>query len=151
MNSDPLQILPYFILVKFPLSLNPPHLTYHFTSPRKIFHTATINPTTTMSLEQDDDEIPYAPLLYRNAPTDSNHHRVLSSTALDALKEFYADRDAQQKRFEELKTAAEKPLSMEDFAEDWNESQFWVFYSLVSIYALERANETSTPTRPQVL
>lgn len=51
---------------------------------------------------------------------------------MDALKEFYADRDARQQQFEDLKAVAEedassgKPLSMEAFAEDWNESQFWV-------------------------
>jgi hypothetical protein len=59
-------------------------------------------------------------------------NRVLSSSALDALKEFYADRDARQKQFEDLKTVAEEnaakgiPLTMDAFAEDWNESQFWV-------------------------
>jgi len=57
---------------------------------------------------------------------------ALSSSALDALKDFYADRDARQKAFEDLQTAAEEnatkgvPLSMDAFAEDWNESQFWV-------------------------
>ncbi|TVY93999.1 Protein-lysine N-methyltransferase [Lachnellula willkommii] len=53
---------------------------------------------------------------------------VLSGSALDALKEFYADRDAHHKQFEDLKAAAEDnaaPLSMDAFAEDWNESQFW--------------------------
>ncbi|TVY55011.1 Protein-lysine N-methyltransferase EFM5 [Lachnellula cervina] len=53
---------------------------------------------------------------------------VLSGSALDALKEFYADRDAHYKQFEDLKAAAEDnaaPLSMDAFAEDWNESQFW--------------------------
>jgi len=51
---------------------------------------------------------------------------------VDALKEFYADRDAQQKHFEELKARAEddhvasKPLTMDAFNEDWNSSQFWV-------------------------
>lgn len=77
--------------------------------------------------------------------------RTLSSHALDALKEFYADRDARAKQFEQLKNEAEDkhaaahddgggpaasagssnsklkyPLSMEVFTEDWNESQFWV-------------------------
>ncbi|TVY84343.1 EEF1A lysine methyltransferase [Lachnellula suecica] len=53
---------------------------------------------------------------------------VLSGSTLDALKEFYADRDARQKQFEDLKDAAADnaaPLTMEAFAEDWNESQFW--------------------------
>lgn len=74
--------------------------------------------------------------------------RTLSSHALDALKEFYTERDARAKKFEELQAEAEErakaaaegtvasssgagsaltyPLSMETFGEDWNESQFWV-------------------------
>lgn len=56
--------------------------------------------------------------------------RALSSSTLDALKEFYADRDARLKQFEDLKNVAEEnasnqPLTMDAFAEDWNESQFW--------------------------
>jgi hypothetical protein len=46
------------------------------------------------------------------------------------LKEFYSERDARQKQFEDLKTKAEDDfegkLSMEAFTEDWNASQFWV-------------------------
>jgi hypothetical protein len=48
---------------------------------------------------------------------------------LDALKEFYGERDARQKQFEELKGQAEDDfegkLSMDAFTEDWNVSQFW--------------------------
>ena len=72
---------------------------------------------------------------------------MLSSHALDALKEFYAERDASADMFARLReesaaadTAAAtdsgeadaakprvvKPLSMDVFSEDWNESQFWV-------------------------
>jgi hypothetical protein len=61
------------------------------------------------------------------------------------LKEFYADRDARLKQFEDLKAVAEDEhaassssaagatalLSMEAFAEDWNESQFWVCLSFL--------------------
>lgn len=55
----------------------------------------------------------------------------MSGSALDALKEFYKDRDAHQQKFEDLKQRAEDqadgvPLTMDAFAEDWNESQFWV-------------------------
>lgn len=66
--------------------------------------------------------------------------RVLSSHALDALKEFYADRDVHAKKFEKLKEEAEEnaaagqPLSMEAFSEDWNESQFWVGWIASSIH-----------------
>jgi len=57
-------------------------------------------------------------------------YRQLSGEALGALQEFYNERDDRQRRFEELKQAAEegssRTLSMLDFAEDWNASQFWV-------------------------
>lgn len=69
--------------------------------------------------------------------------RTLSSNALEALQEFYSERDARAKQFEQLKVEAEEkgdatpdpfalesalkyPLSMETFGEDWNKSQFWV-------------------------
>ncbi|OAK95032.1 hypothetical protein IQ06DRAFT_285034 [Phaeosphaeriaceae sp. SRC1lsM3a] len=61
---------------------------------------------------EDDDEMPQ-----------------LSGSALDALKEFYGERDARQKQFENLKSQAEDDfegkLSMDAFTEDWNASQFW--------------------------
>ncbi|KUJ14735.1 N-6 adenine-specific DNA methyltransferase-like protein 2 [Mollisia scopiformis] len=66
-----------------------------------------------------------------NAIEEENDVPVLSSSALDALKEFYADRDARAKAFEDLKAGAEDEAqsrakwSMESFQEDWNESQFW--------------------------
>lgn len=68
-------------------------------------------------MDEEDDDVP-----------------VLSSSALDALKEFYADRDARAKVFEDLKADAENEAdgrvkngkwNMEMFQEDWNESQFW--------------------------
>ncbi|OCK84920.1 N-6 adenine-specific DNA methyltransferas-like protein 2 [Lepidopterella palustris CBS 459.81] len=55
----------------------------------------------------------------------------LSADALNALKEFYGERDIMQKQFEDLKAQAENDfdgktqLSMEAFTEDWNASQFW--------------------------
>ncbi|KAF2641594.1 hypothetical protein P280DRAFT_549286 [Massarina eburnea CBS 473.64] len=65
-----------------------------------------------MALIGDDDAIPQ-----------------LSAGALDALKEFYTERDTRQKQFEDLKLKAEDEfegkLSMEAFTEDWNASQFW--------------------------
>ncbi|MCJ1481067.1 hypothetical protein MMC06_001223 [Schaereria dolodes] len=54
----------------------------------------------------------------------------LSGAALSALQDFYRDRDAQEKNFEDLKSAIKESeqntkLSMETFTEDWNTSQFW--------------------------
>lgn len=56
---------------------------------------------------------------------------TLSDAALDALKEFYRDRDAREKQFEDLRStidneSGKSPLTMDAFAENWNESQFWV-------------------------
>lgn len=59
---------------------------------------------------------------------DGDDMPQLSGDAMAALKEFYADRDNQEKKFEDLKAAAEdqhQKLSMDMFAEDWNASQFW--------------------------
>lgn len=59
---------------------------------------------------------------------------MLSASTLDALKQFYSERDARAEQFARLKQQAEEQhaagqqqqLSMEAFTEDWNESQFWV-------------------------
>ncbi|EPE03403.1 n-6 adenine-specific dna methyltransferase 2 [Ophiostoma piceae UAMH 11346] len=82
---------------------------------------------------------------------DSDDELTLSSSAMDALKAFYAERDENARRFAELNAAAtaaaaaaaaagaeadkpalieplatlEVPLSMKLFTEDWNASQFW--------------------------
>ena len=68
--------------------------------------------------------------------TQAKHYKSqLSAGALDALKEFYGERDTRQKQFEDLKSQAEndfdgkKLLSMEAFTEDWNASQFWVSFT----------------------
>lgn len=71
---------------------------------------------------------------------DDSEKIELSGTALDALKEFYADRDAREKQFEDLKTAAAddekaKTISMETFEENWNESQFWYSQETADILA----------------
>jgi len=70
------------------------------------------------------------------APNDTcvditNLPSCLSGQALDALAEFYSERDLQQHRLENLKTVEDGAnkdveLSMEAFREDWNVSQFWV-------------------------
>lgn len=46
------------------------------------------------------------------------------------MKDFYVEKDAREKQFDELKARAQddadcRDLSMEAFAEDWNASQFW--------------------------
>ena len=65
--------------------------------------------------DDDDDDIP-------NLPGDT----------IVALQEFYTERELSAKRFEELKTGLEERpqiLSMNMFMEDWNASQFWVWFS----------------------
>ncbi|KAG0647339.1 Elongation factor methyltransferase 5 [Hyphodiscus hymeniophilus] len=73
---------------------------------------------------------------------------VLSGSALDALREFYVDRDARLKQFEDLKKGAEENaagqiLSMDAFAEDWNESQFWYSEQTATILAKELLQGTT--------
>lgn len=71
--------------------------------------------------------------------SDSDDEPItLSSHALAALAEFEAEKDASQQKFEKLRTgittggptapviSGDEPLSISAFAEDWNESQFWV-------------------------
>jgi len=57
-------------------------------------------------------------------------HSKLPADTLGALQDFYREKDARQKQFEDLKTTAEddfEQLSIHTlFAEDWNASQFWV-------------------------
>ncbi|KAG7136400.1 EEF1A lysine methyltransferase 1 like protein [Verticillium longisporum] len=78
---------------------------------------------------------------------------ALSSHALAALAEFNAEKDAHQKRFEELNAKAEEnaarnvPLSMSVFEEDWNKSQFWYSDETALAYAgelLRDVDETDT-------
>lgn len=58
----------------------------------------------------------------------------LSGRALEALADFYSERDSEKQRLEQLRIAAERQggdtkLSMGAFTEDWNASQFWVWNS----------------------
>lgn len=117
-------------------------------------------------MADSDDEplyVSFTPPLFMPLHQANEHNRTLSSHALDALKEFYTERDARAKKFEELQAEAEErakaaaegkaasssggdgagsaltyPLSMETFGEDWNESQFWVRVNLFLLvcYAL---------------
>jgi pyrroloquinoline quinone (PQQ) biosynthesis protein C len=80
--------------------------------------------------------------LCANYGVDNLGLRTLSSSTLDALKQFYAERDARAEQFAKLKAQAEEQhaaaatnagqLSIEAFTEDWNESQFWVRRSVCS-------------------
>lgn len=50
---------------------------------------------------------------------------VLSGAALAALQNFYVDRDKQLDDFEQLRMNKNDDLTIADFKEDWNTSQFW--------------------------
>ncbi|TGO50679.1 hypothetical protein BCON_0178g00050 [Botryotinia convoluta] len=83
--------------------------------------------------------------------TEDDDMPVLSGSALDALKEFYKDRDAHQQKFEDLKQRAEDqadgvPLTMDAFAEDWNESQFWYSNETATILAQELLRDAVADT-----
>ncbi|KAG9649841.1 N-6 adenine-specific DNA methyltransferas-like protein 2, partial [Aureobasidium melanogenum] len=62
---------------------------------------------------------------------DEDDRPQLDPSTLALLQEFYTERDERQKQFEDLKAKAEdefdnsKPLSMDLFAESWQDSQFW--------------------------
>lgn len=67
------------------------------------------------------------------------------------LKEFYGEKDARQKHFEDLKSKAEdnfdqQQLSMDAFTEDWNASQFWYTGETASILARQLLHEASDQT-----
>ncbi|PSR90855.1 putative N6-adenine methyltransferase-domain-containing protein [Coniella lustricola] len=104
---------------------------------------------------------------------------TLSSNALDALKEFYSERDARAKQFEQLKAEAEDranggasggegagagaggasssasalkyPLSMETFGEDWNESQFWYSDETATLLAHQLLDGATASTKIAVV
>ncbi|CUS08125.1 unnamed protein product [Tuber aestivum] len=66
------------------------------------------------------------------AEGDSDNELQLSSVALEALNSFLVEKDERQRRFADLKATLEKEyeerqkvITMEDFEEDWQQSQFW--------------------------
>lgn len=84
---------------------------------------------------------------------------TLSDDALNALSEFYRDRDDREKQFEDLRSTIDhepgkSPLTMDAFAEDWNESQFWVCDG-VKLYqqsdSVQYSQETATLLANQLL
>ncbi|KAL1899130.1 Protein-lysine N-methyltransferase efm5 [Sporothrix stenoceras] len=96
---------------------------------------------------------------------DSDDELTLSSSALDALKDFYKERDEREKKFAELQAAAEAAakakahaqaeadaaaaallpdLSMAAFTEDWNESQFWYSDETATLLARQLLDGTDS-------
>ncbi|KAF1843827.1 uncharacterized protein K460DRAFT_418824 [Cucurbitaria berberidis CBS 394.84] len=86
---------------------------------------------------------------------DDNDMPQLSAGALDALKDFYGERDARQKQFEELRGQAEDEfegkLSMEAFTEDWNASQFWYSDETATVLARQLLDGATNDTRIAVV
>ncbi|KAF2096489.1 hypothetical protein NA57DRAFT_42016 [Rhizodiscina lignyota] len=75
----------------------------------------------------------------------------LSAGALDALKEFYSEKDSRQKQFEDLRSQAEdsfeqQKLSMDAFTEDWNVSQFWYNDETATLLAKQLLDGTTNDT-----
>ncbi|KAF9731745.1 Protein-lysine N-methyltransferase EFM5 [Paraphaeosphaeria minitans] len=89
------------------------------------------------------------------AETEDDGPIQLSAGALDALKEFYGERDARAKQFEDLKTQAEDDfagtLSMEAFTEDWNASQFWYSDETATTLARQLLEGATDDTRIAVV
>ncbi|AEO67708.1 uncharacterized protein THITE_2052159 [Thermothielavioides terrestris NRRL 8126] len=79
---------------------------------------------------------------------------TLSASTLDALKAFYAERDARAEQFAKLQAEAEerhaagqtKPLSMDVFTEDWNKSQFWYAEETASLLARQLLDGATAET-----
>ncbi|MCJ1411692.1 hypothetical protein MMC19_005784 [Ptychographa xylographoides] len=91
-------------------------------------------------------------------PREEDGIPVLSGDALAALQDFYNDRDAQQKRFEQLKAATEdasttggQRLSMDMFTEDWNASQFWYNDATATILARQLLSGATSSTHLAVV
>lgn len=80
-----------------------------------------------------------------------NRNSQLSADTLALLKEFYGEKDARQKHFEDLKTKAEddfdkQHFSMDAFTEDWNASQFWYTDETASLLARQLLHQASDET-----
>jgi hypothetical protein len=85
----------------------------------------------------------------------ANQRRQLSGDALAALKDFYGERDAREKQFENLKSQAEDEfegkLSMDAFTEDWNASQFWYNDETATVLARQLLDGATDDTRIAVV
>ncbi|KAF1956862.1 hypothetical protein CC80DRAFT_412383 [Byssothecium circinans] len=90
------------------------------------------------------------------APIEDDDEIIqLPADTLDLLKEFYGERDARQKQFEDLKVKAEDDfegkLSMEAFTEDWNASQFWYDDETAATLARQLLDGATDETRIAVV
>lgn len=83
--------------------------------------------------------------------SDDESDLELSTSTLDALKSFYAERDARAEQFAKLQAEAEErhaldvKLSMDAFTEDWNESQFW-YSDETATFLAKQLLADATPT-----
>lgn len=80
---------------------------------------------------------------------NNGNYSTLSSDAITALQEVYAEKELADKRFEDLKaemaqSALKTPLTMEIFLEDWNASQFWVQHSPLAAFKYSYNLSTAT-------
>ncbi|OBT47943.1 hypothetical protein VE00_01615 [Pseudogymnoascus sp. WSF 3629] len=84
---------------------------------------------------------------------DDNDIPMLSGSALEALKEFYAERDAKEKELENLKAKKNTGdiLSMDTFTENWNDSQFWYSQETADIFARELLAKCDNKSRIAVI
>ncbi|KAK1251372.1 hypothetical protein MKX07_006851 [Trichoderma sp. CBMAI-0711] len=80
--------------------------------------------------------------------SDSDDEPItLSSHALEALRAFEAEREEHQAKFQKLQAEAESNnslLSIDTFAEDWNESQFWYSDETANILATELLRDATS-------
>ncbi|KAL9084409.1 MAG: hypothetical protein Q9159_005243 [Coniocarpon cinnabarinum] len=81
---------------------------------------------------------------------------ALPVSTLNALAEFYEERDAKSKEFENLKSQAEDDFaiqqwSMSAFTEDWNASQFWYTDETATVLAQALLDGAHAATRIAVV
>ncbi|RDA89843.1 hypothetical protein CP533_0417 [Ophiocordyceps camponoti-saundersi (nom. inval.)] len=76
---------------------------------------------------------------------------TLSDHSFTALAEFTAERHMRETEFAivraEAEIGAQSPLSIESFAEDWNESQFWYSEKTANVLATQLIEGSTNQTR----